>query len=125
MGQGGFAGRAQDIGLRTQDFRTRAKQVGGRGVDTPDPERRHGRCLEPCRIGFGLADKDRQLLGVRVDRVARRVGLRLAGPMEQAESAIAQDQTALALVQARADRGLAFVALFKALGGAPLPMAQG
>ena len=53
--------------------------------------------------------------------VARRAALKLAGPMDQAESAIARDQAALALVQARASHGLAFVALFKALGGAPLP----
>jgi outer membrane protein TolC len=53
--------------------------------------------------------------------VARRAALKLAGPMDQAESAIARDQAALALVQARASRGLAFVALYKALGGAPLP----
>lgn len=56
--------------------------------------------------------------------VARRAALRLAGPMDQAESAIARDQAALALVQARAGHGLAFVALFKALGGAPLPAGE-
>ncbi|NID17167.1 TolC family protein [Luteibacter yeojuensis] len=53
--------------------------------------------------------------------VVRRVALKLAGPMEQAESSLAHDQAALALVQARASRGLGFVALFKAFGGAPLP----
>ena len=53
--------------------------------------------------------------------VARRVALKLAGPADRAESAIARDQAGLALAQARANRGLAFVALFKALGGAPLP----
>jgi len=53
--------------------------------------------------------------------VARRAALKLAGPMDRAESAIARDQAALSLVQARASHGLAFVALFKAVGGAPLP----
>jgi NodT family efflux transporter outer membrane factor (OMF) lipoprotein len=53
--------------------------------------------------------------------VERRVALKLAGPADRADSAIARDQAALALAQARASRGLAFVALFKALGGAPLP----
>lgn len=53
--------------------------------------------------------------------VGRRVSLRLAGPADRADSTIARDQAALALAQARASRGLAFVALFKALGGAPLP----
>lgn len=56
--------------------------------------------------------------------LARRAALKLASPMDQAESAIASDQAALALVQARASRGLAFVALFKALGGAPLPAGE-
>ncbi|HEV2623284.1 MAG TPA: efflux transporter outer membrane subunit [Frateuria sp.] len=53
--------------------------------------------------------------------VEQRVALRLAGPADRADSTIARDQAALALAQARASRGLAFVALFKALGGAPLP----
>jgi len=56
--------------------------------------------------------------------VARRAALRLAGPDDQIESAIAHDEAALALVQARAGRDLAFVSLFKALGGAPLPPAD-
>lgn len=60
-------------------------------------------------------------LGHADDVMARRAALKLAGPMDQAESAIASDQAALAQVQARASHGLAFVALFKALGGAPLP----
>jgi len=53
--------------------------------------------------------------------VARRVALKLASPAERAQSTIARDQAQLALAQARTRRGLAFVALFKALGGAPLP----
>ncbi|MEI7037393.1 TolC family protein [Fulvimonas yonginensis] len=53
--------------------------------------------------------------------VARRVGLRLASPIDGDESRVAREQAELALIQARARRGLAFVALFKALGGAPLP----
>lgn len=59
------------------------------------------------------------------DRItARRAALKLAGPMDQVQSDIARDQAALTLDQARASRGLAFVALFKALGGAPLPAAE-
>jgi outer membrane protein TolC len=53
--------------------------------------------------------------------VAQRVGLKLASPADRDDSRIARDQAALALAQAQARRSLAFVALFKALGGAPLP----
>jgi outer membrane protein TolC len=56
--------------------------------------------------------------------VASRVALRLAGPEDRIESTVAHDEAALALVQARAGRDLAFVSLFKALGGAPLPPAS-
>lgn len=55
--------------------------------------------------------------------VAKRVDLQLASPLDRVESRVAREQAAQALVQARARRGLAFVALFKALGGAPLPAA--
>ena len=51
----------------------------------------------------------------------QRVALHLAGPADQADSRIARAQAALSLDQARTRRALAFVALFKALGGAPLP----
>lgn len=53
--------------------------------------------------------------------VGRRVALKLASPAERAQSTIARDQAQLALDQASTRRGLAFVALYKALGGAPLP----
>jgi len=53
--------------------------------------------------------------------LAQRVALKLAGPAERTQSTIARDQAQLALAQARTRRGLAFVALYKALGGAPLP----
>ncbi|NID04847.1 efflux transporter outer membrane subunit [Luteibacter jiangsuensis] len=53
--------------------------------------------------------------------VAKRAALHLAGADEEIESAIAHDEASLALVQAQAGRDLAFVSLFKALGGAPLP----
>lgn len=61
----------------------------------------------------------------RVDEAMhKRVALRLAGPSDQTDSAIARDQAALALDVARTRRSLAFVALFKALGGAPLPAGE-
>ncbi|WP_139350202.1 TolC family protein [Rhodanobacter sp. C03] len=60
----------------------------------------------------------------RVDQtVQTRVGLQLGSPLDRAESQIAADQAALELADARAGHNLAYVALFKALGGAPLPSA--
>jgi multidrug efflux system outer membrane protein len=53
--------------------------------------------------------------------VQTRVRLHLGSPLDHAESQVATAQAALELADARATRGLAYVALFKALGGAPLP----
>jgi outer membrane protein TolC len=58
----------------------------------------------------------------RVDQsMQTRLKLHLAGPGDRLESQVAADQAALELADARAGHSLAFVALFKALGGAPLP----
>jgi NodT family efflux transporter outer membrane factor (OMF) lipoprotein len=56
--------------------------------------------------------------------VHRRVELQLDSPLGQSESRIAAIQAGLELADARASHGLAYVTLFKALGGAPLPPAQ-
>ncbi|MGN2251943.1 efflux transporter outer membrane subunit [Frateuria sp. GZRe12] len=56
--------------------------------------------------------------------VARRVELRLASPIDREESRIARGQAEQAAIQARARRDLAFVAVFKALGGAPPPTTE-
>jgi NodT family efflux transporter outer membrane factor (OMF) lipoprotein len=53
--------------------------------------------------------------------IQRRVQLRLDSPLDQIESELAVSQTAGQLIEARAEHSLAYVALFKALGGAPLP----
>ena len=53
--------------------------------------------------------------------VQARVGLQLSSPLDRAESQIAAAQAAIELADARAGHSLAYVALFKALGGAPLP----
>ena len=50
-----------------------------------------------------------------------RVRLQLSSPLDRAESQIAAEQAAIELADARAEHSLAYVALFKALGGAPLP----
>jgi multidrug efflux system outer membrane protein len=58
----------------------------------------------------------------RVDRAVQdRVRLRLDSPLDRVESQIALEQADTQLAQARAERSVAYVALFKALGGAPLP----
>ncbi|TAL83886.1 MAG: efflux transporter outer membrane subunit [Rhodanobacter sp.] len=50
-----------------------------------------------------------------------RVGLHLGSPLAGIDGQVAADQAAIALADARAAHSLAYVALFKALGGAPLP----
>jgi len=58
----------------------------------------------------------------RADKAVRtRATLQLASPLERTESRLGVDQAALDLADARAAHDLAYVALFKALGGAPLP----
>lgn len=58
----------------------------------------------------------------RADRaVQTRVKLQLDSPLDRIESRIATAQAAFELADARAARSLAYVALFKAVGGAPLP----
>jgi outer membrane protein, multidrug efflux system len=55
--------------------------------------------------------------------VQTRVRLRLGSPLDRADSQIAAIQAELELADARAGHSLAYVALFKALGGAPRPSA--
>jgi NodT family efflux transporter outer membrane factor (OMF) lipoprotein len=58
----------------------------------------------------------------RVDQSARtRVRLQLASPLERTQTELAAAQAGLELSDARAAHSLAYVALYKALGGAPLP----
>jgi multidrug efflux system outer membrane protein len=60
----------------------------------------------------------------RVDRaVQNRVQLHLNSPLDRVESQIAVNEADAQLVDARAEHSLSYVALFKALGGAPLPTA--
>ncbi|MDQ6646197.1 MAG: TolC family protein [Pseudomonadota bacterium] len=53
--------------------------------------------------------------------VSERVRLGLDSPLDQLDSAVASDEARLQGIQTRTARGLAFVSLYKALGGAPLP----
>jgi outer membrane protein TolC len=61
----------------------------------------------------------------RVDKaVQTRVGLQLDSPLDRSETQLAVEQAAIELADAQADHSLAYVALFKALGGAPRPSAN-
>ena len=61
----------------------------------------------------------------RADKaVQARVELQLDSPLERSGSQLAVEQAAIELADARADHSLAYVALFKALGGAPRPSAN-
>ncbi|MGA0586459.1 TolC family protein [Dyella sp. KRB-257] len=53
-----------------------------------------------------------------------RVNLHLASPAQQLDSQLAVAQSTIALTRATLARDLAFVSLYKALGGAPLPEAD-
>jgi multidrug efflux system outer membrane protein len=55
------------------------------------------------------------------DHTAQRLALSLASPLDAQAATLAQAEARLAQVDASVDHGLAYVALFKALGGAPLP----
>lgn len=55
------------------------------------------------------------------DSLQTRVKLQLDSPLSLADGRLAAAQAAIELTDARASHSLAYVALFKALGGAPLP----
>jgi multidrug efflux system outer membrane protein len=55
------------------------------------------------------------------DAATRRAQLQLASPLTTNAAALAAVDAQLALVDARTERGMAYVALYKALGGAPRP----
>jgi multidrug efflux system outer membrane protein len=55
------------------------------------------------------------------DAATERVRLGLDNPLDQLNSMVASDEAELQGIQARTARGVAFVSLYKALGGAPLP----
>lgn len=59
-----------------------------------------------------------------VQAVRRRADLRLASPLQVQQSMLEDRQSQLELVAARAARDLAYVSLYKALGGAPLAAPQ-
>jgi len=58
------------------------------------------------------------------DAMRKRVDLKLSSQLELQESQLESHRAELELVSARAARDLAYVSLYKALGGAPLPPVQ-
>lgn len=62
-----------------------------------------------------------QALNAVADQQAARQKLGLVGNPESVESAITADRAHLDLIDARSARDIAYIALFKALGGAPNP----
>lgn len=73
-----------------------------------------------------VADEAAQAALARAEQAsATRVRLRLAAPVEQIDGQVALAQASLALTEATIARDLAFVGLYKALGGAPLPGGSG
>lgn len=62
-----------------------------------------------------------QALGDNVAALDQRRRLGLASTLELQDATIARDNAQLALVSARAEHDLAYVSLYKALGGAPQP----
>jgi multidrug efflux system outer membrane protein len=55
------------------------------------------------------------------DATTRRTQLQLASPLTTTAATLAAVEAQLALLDARTERGMAYVALYKALGGAPRP----
>ena len=68
-----------------------------------------------------LAEQAVQALNDNMSALDKRRSLGLASTLELQDATIAQQNAQLALVSARAERDLAYISLYKALGGAPLP----
>jgi NodT family efflux transporter outer membrane factor (OMF) lipoprotein len=77
--------------------------------------------LQQTRQREDLAAQAVQALDDNRNALDKRRSLGLASTLELQDAMIAQQNAQLALVSARAERDLAYVSLYKALGGAPLP----
>jgi len=67
------------------------------------------------------AENAAQALQRGASATTRRAELQLASPLETNAAALAALDGELALIDARSERGVSYVALYKALGGAPRP----
>ena len=77
--------------------------------------------LQQARLRETAAGKAAQALGSNAAALDKRHNLGLASTLDLQDAAIARQNAQLALVSARAERDLAYVSLYKALGGAPQP----
>ncbi|RUL74084.1 TolC family protein [Dyella choica] len=78
--------------------------------------------LQQTRVRETWAQQAAQALDDNVSALNKRRSLGLASTLDLQDATIAQAKAQLELVSARAERDLAYVSLYKALGGAPLPL---
>jgi len=77
--------------------------------------------LQQAHMRETAAGKAAQAFGDNAAALDKRHGLGLASTLDMQDAAIAQQNAQLALISARAERDLAYISLYKALGGAPQP----
>lgn len=77
--------------------------------------------LQQLHLRETATEQVTQALDGNAAALDKRRGLGLSSTLELQDAVIAQQNAQLALVSARAERDLAYVSLYKALGGAPLP----
>ncbi|HUA78933.1 MAG TPA: efflux transporter outer membrane subunit [Dyella sp.] len=77
--------------------------------------------LHEADVRETAAEQAAQALNTNVSALDKRQRLGLSSSLDVQEATIAQQNAQLALISARAERDLAYVSLYKALGGAPLP----
>ena len=77
--------------------------------------------LAQTRVQERASEHAAQALARAQALTEKRVKLQLDSPLAESEDAAASAQARLEAIRAKTDRGLAFVHLYKSLGGAPLP----
>ena len=77
--------------------------------------------LQQLHLREVATEQEVQALNGNADALDKRRSLGLSSTLEWQDALIAQQNAQLELVSARAERDLAYVSLYKALGGAPLP----
>lgn len=77
--------------------------------------------LQQLHLREAAAEQVTQALDSNATALDKRRSLGLSSTLELQDALIAQQQAQLQLVSARAEHDLAYVSLYKALGGAPLP----
>lgn len=77
--------------------------------------------LHQAHVRETAAEQAAQALNTNVAALSKRRNLGLSSTLDVQDATIAQQNAQLALISARAERDLAYVSLYKALGGAPLP----